>query len=778
MRHGRQFRYAMKQAAARKKEQWMCRSLLIALLALLSSGVLHAEEPAPRPAPSAGAPASEPTYPEIVVGPESSAAPDAGPAGAGAAGSGEGVNYPSLSEQVFGAGEPSGGLNGVTRGAKSVFDIPSLGTVVNREALVEKQAGDMAQALQNEVGVLMQQTARGQVSPFLRGLTGQQVLILIDGVRMNNSVYRAGPNQYFNLIDPGLVDRIEVVRGPESVLWGSDAIGGVINVVTRSAARDRGDYTGAGFTERFASADVSSYSRASAEGWVGSTGVFGGGSYLNVNDLHRGGNLGTQPFTNYDQYSGDVKFDRMLSKDSLLTVAVQHFEQSDLPRSDRFLPFVLGPPANSPRPTWYDPQQRDLAYVRLQGLGSSSLFDAYTTTISYSRNKEGSREIRSATRTDVGEFDVDTLGCTVTMARDLDGLGKFTYGVDYYHDGIQAFRNRVNPTTGKVTADNPQFPNDSVYARTGAYLNWEAPLTERLTGIAGVRYENDTAAGVLNQVTGTPNPFERNYQGWINSIGLIYEVNPMFHVVGNVSEGYRAPNLDDLTADNPVLQDAQDVPSLNVRPERARTYEVGLKFDTERLRLQVFEYWCDLQDNILRQAVDGLGNPVPNKIGPYGTTIPGSSNFIRANFDSYINGTELAGEYLMERGWSVYGNFFYTYGQDLERNEPLSRIPPLQGVLGVRWRAPEHRQWADVYTWLVARQERYNSQNNIDSRFPVGGTPGYATLNMRVGTTLGERDLHRVSLGLENITNTAYRVLGSGVDGPGFNVILGYEWQH
>lgn len=87
----------------------------------------------------------------------------------------------------------------------------------------------MFQALQNEVGVLMQSMAAGQASPFIRGLTGRQVLLLVDGIRLNNSVYRRGPNQYFNTIDPGMVDHIEVLRGRGSVLWGSDAIGGAIN---------------------------------------------------------------------------------------------------------------------------------------------------------------------------------------------------------------------------------------------------------------------------------------------------------------------------------------------------------------------------------------------------------------------------------------------------------------------------------------------------------------------------------------------------------------------
>src|SRR5690606_14167326 len=136
--------------------------------------------------------------------------------------------------------------------------------------------------LQNEVGVLIQQTGRGQASPFLRGLTGQQILILVDGVRLNTSIVRPGPNQYFNTIDPGQIERIEVTRGSQSMLWGADALGGVINIVTRGPNSLRGDYAGGSFHEVFSTADTASYSRANVEGWAANTGVFAGASFLNV----------------------------------------------------------------------------------------------------------------------------------------------------------------------------------------------------------------------------------------------------------------------------------------------------------------------------------------------------------------------------------------------------------------------------------------------------------------------------------------------------------------
>ncbi len=718
-------------------------------------------QPAPSPEPAIGS------------GLSSSGASDAGSStnfdsAASSSDIGFGDAFPSLSGQSFGSATlDPGGLNGLLRGETSLFDTPNAGTIVDQELISEKSAPDMFRTLQNEVGVLMQQTARGQASPFIRGLTGEQVLVLIDGVRMNNAILRAGPNQYFNTVDPGQVERIEVIRGSQSLLWGSDAIGGAINIVTRGADPNRGDYTGGSFTQYFSTADSGSYTRANVEGWIQDQGLFAGGSYLNVRDLDRGGGIGRQPFTNYDQYAGDIKYNKVLADDQLLTFAFSHFVQRDLPRSDRFLPFVLGPPTNSPRPTFFDPQQRDLAYIRWQGLSDTNpLFDAYSFTASYSLTREGLVELRSPTQEEQGKFRDDTSGFQLTLARDAGDFGRISYGADYYYDDIDSSKFRVNPQNPAQAPSTrvPQFPDDAIADRLGTFLYWDVPLTDRLSANTGVRYENANMSATPQFTINNVNQdifFQRTYQDWISSVGLVYEVNDEFNLVGGVYEGYRAPTLDDLTANKTFLQNAQSSPnlgSLNVQPENSWTYEVGFKRDGDRLRYQVMQWWMQL-DNYIARSVDNAGNVFLD------------------NHNAYLYGTEADAEYLLQDGWALYGNAWYTFGRDETLNEPFSRIPPLQGTLGLRWRDASRRNYFDVYTWLVDRQDRYASVNLTDSRFPQGGTPGYATLNLRVGHAFGPCDRQRISLVLENITDKYYRVLGSGVDGAGFNAILGYQTE-
>jgi len=663
-------------------------------------------------------------------------------------------SYPSLSQQQIGQGGPFGGTTGVLRSQQSLFDTPAAATIVTRQQIEERQASDMLQALQNEVGVMLQSTAAGQASPFVRGLTGQQVLLLVDGIRMNNSFYRFGPNQYFNTIDPGMVDHIEVLRGQGSVLFGSDAIGGAINVVTRSAD-PLSNYGRQEFNQTFNTANSASYSRMNVEGSVGGVGVFAGGGFLNERDLDTGfDDFTRQPGTNYQQYSGDIKLNYLISEREMVTIALQHFEQEDVPRSDRFPGYPGdrdGNNAAGTRASFFNPQQRDLAYLRYQAIDLQEV-DALTFTASYHRQREAVE--LGVTRTGFQEVDVDTVGLSLVAAKDYCDFGKVTSGVDWYYDDIDSSFGGVDRNGNSPGAI---LPDDAYYSRIGAFLNWEVPLTQRLNATAGARYEHISLAGTPI-IAGQPVFSDASFKDWVAQVGFVYKVNSNVRLVGSISEGFRAPNLDELFGQQQVLQNGVDLPSLGLTPEHSINYEVGVKTNYNRLRTQTFVFWTDLSDNIV---------PV----------VAGANQFGRDNQDSFVQGLEFNGDYLLTDYWSVYGNFWYTYGKNRVTGAPLSRIPPMQGILGLRFRDPRLQSYFAVYTWMSDRQDRLDPVRDLgDERIPIGGTPGFATLNMRAGRAFGACKQHRVSLGLENITDQPYLVHGSGVFGTGFTTRLGYTW--
>lgn len=661
-----------------------------------------------------------------------------------------------LFDNALGQPEPYGENTGVLRGGLSVFDTPGAVSIRSRQEITERQAPDMFHALQNEVGVLIQATAAGQASPFVRGLTGQQVLIMIDGIRLNNSITRRGPNQYFNSIDPGMVDHIEVIRGQGSVLWGSDAIGGAINVVTRGANMHQGLYHGGYATREFVqyynTSNSSPYSRFNVEGWVGSKGIFGGASFLNVRDLDTGfDQFSRQPGTNYQQYAGDLKFNFLLSDKSMLTFAMQHFEQEDLPRSDRFPGYPLDRNNSNSLggARFFDPQQRDLMYLRHQTLDPlGGLFDAMTTTASYHRQREV--QTRGIPTTRFQETDVDTVGLQTVGSKDFCDYGRFTTGFDWYYDDVDS------PFGG--SANGPIIPDDAWYRRAGWFLNWDVPLTSKLIATAGVRFESIETAGTPI-IAGNPERVKTSYDDWVSQFGLTYKATDQLNLFGSISEGFRAPNLDDLMANNPnVLQQGQSVPSLGLVPEKSLNYEVGFKTAFDRLRTSTSVFWLDIEDNIVSITA------APN-------------TFASANQDSRVQGVEFSGDYLLTPTWALYGNFWHIRGTNEVTGAPLSRVPPTQGILGLRYNDPCRRCYFNIYTWASARQDRLDIVRDItDERIPIGGTPGFATLNVRTGRTFGARKQHRLSISGENLTDNAYLVHGSGVLGTGATARFGYSW--
>jgi outer membrane receptor protein involved in Fe transport len=595
-------------------------------------------------------------------------------------------------------------------------------------------------------------------------LTGQQVLILVDGVRMTNATFRAGPNQYFNTIDPNMVERIEVIRGPGSVLYGGDAIGGVINIVTKSAGCRGCDFLTGGTVQRFSTADLGYTGRVNVEGWIGSAGVFAGGGYGNYNNLDLGGSpeappgfdVGRQPATSWGYTSADVKLNWLLSECSELVLGVQHYRGEDIFRSDRF-------PAN--RESIFDPQIRDLYFVRWQGGDPCGLVNHYQITASLHRFDEERRDRdfrpgRNPLLTSYRGFVNAQTGLTGSFYTDLEQFGMLSYGFDWYHDEIDSSRTDVdaNVDPPAVTARPGEVPDDAYYSRYGAFLNWDVWLTERLLATSGIRYEHVTAGATVtvNNVTGSIDP---EFQDWIGHVGLTYELTPCTHLVGSISEGFRAPNMDDLATVNDNVFVGTQLPNPDLEPETSITYEVGAKLEAGRLRSQVFVWWNDLQDFIVRSA--------PND----------QLLLERTNAEAYLNGVEFSGEYLVARNWSAYGNFWYTYGQNKVADEPLSRIPPMQGILGLRRRWNCGRDWFDVYAWLVDKQDRLSARDVSDvNRIPPGGTPSYATVNFRYGRMITERQ--RLALNVENLFDQQYRVHGSGSGGPGINAVLTYELLH
>ena len=661
-----------------------------------------------------------------------------------------------------------------TRSEKQLFDVPATAHVLSAEDLRESLYRTVPEALRDIPGVMVQKTGHGQGSPFIRGFTGFRTLLLVDGVRLNNSVFRDGPNQYWNTVDPYSIRRLEVIKGPSSVLYGSDAIGGTVNVITKGPT---------GYGEGFNQSGRVFYRVSTAErshtgrGELSLTfdrdlGFYAGGTIKHFGDLQSGG--GREPMTGYDELDGDFKMEYLLDDNARLVLAHQSVDIDDAWRTHRtiFGRRFEGTTVGDELRRVLD-QNRDLTYAQLLLDDGGAFFDRARFSLSYQSQAEERDRVRSDGRRDVQGFDADTFGAWAQF-ESSSPIGVWTYGAEYYRDEVDSYR-RDFAADGSLTNIRVQGPvaDDATYETLGLYAQNDVFVTDRLNLIFGGRYTHARADAerVADPDTGAPFSITEDYDALVGSVRFIYAIDEAdrWNLFGGVSQGFRAPNLSDLTRFDTARSNEIETPATGLDPERFVSYEVGVRGRYENFSTQASYYYTDISDMIIRQ--------------PTGNMIDGNSEVTKRNGgDGFVQGLELEASWRFHPNFTAFGwvgwidgevDTFPTAAPTLER-EPISRLMPTTGQIGLRWDAPSRDAWLEGVVTIADEQDDLSTRDRSDTqRIPPGGTPGYAVVSLRSGWQVD--DNLTVTAALENITDENYRIHGSGVNEPGINLILGVE---
>lgn len=649
-----------------------------------------------------------------------------------------------------------------TLSERTPLESPWTEDVIDSEQIERRAYRTVPQALRDTPGIFVQETAVGQGSPYIRGFTGYQNLLLIDGIRLNNSVFRSGPNQYWNTIDPYTIESLEVVMGPSSVIYGSDSLGGTVNVRTRNPQAREGRTFGGQLFYRGSTAEQSNWGRAESWAFAGDTGVLAGVGGKDFGDLVAGGGTGEQPGTGYSQLEGDLKVETFLDPDTRLVLAFQHVAQNEVPRTHKTvdsIPFE-GTTVGSELRRDLD-QRRTLAYGQLHGEDVDSWFDRYSLSLSWHQQEEERHRERTSGYDEQG-FTVDQLGLFGNLSSDT-AIGRLTYGFDYYHDEVGSFSSS-NPIQGPVA-------DDSSYDLFGLFVQDELELTERLDLVLGARfsYAAAEAGSYEDPSTGNPASLEDDYDAFVGSARFLYTLEERRAVLfGGVSQGFRAPGLSDLTRLDSARSNELEVASPGLGPEYTTTYELGMKSESDRTSNRLSVFYTDIRDGIIRTPT---GNVTPG----------GDVEVVKSNVgDGYVLGFEYGLAHELVPDWTLFGNMAYQYGEQdtfptsapvIER-ETLTRMMPFMAQLGLLWELPGPDAWVEAQLVYADDADRLNTRDEGDTqRIPPGGTPGYLIANLRGGWRV--TDDVTVDLALDNLGDVNYRVHGSGQNMPGFNVILG-----
>lgn len=630
-------------------------------------------------------------------------------------------------------------------------------SVLGRDELTRGGRDRLPDAVAGTPGVLVQRTNPGGGSPFIRGLTGKQVVIAVDGIRLNNALFRAGPHQYLNTVDPWLVERLEVLRGPGSVLYGSDALGGVVAIETRAPRAVSG--VTPGLAVGAASADRSLRGRLEFDGRTGEAGWLVGGSAKHFGNL-RGGGGAVQPHTGYDEASADLKIVRPFDGGRLRLIGAGQLHRAQgVPKTSEI---TLGGKSHYE----YDPQIRGLAYLQAIGdnLGNP-VVDRVHSSIHYQFQGEGEAVVGGPGSPETRERnDLRSIGSFLHFVRDLPGGHALGWGFDWTSEFVSSHRAVARPD-GSWQGVRSAFPDDTTVLLLGAYAEDTWQPIPRLRIDAALRGSAVRVAGALPDPSGAPIELDFDTRNLSGHLGVAGEPARGLIFFAHVGRGFRAPNLEDFFG---KIDFTTEVPNADLGPETSLDFEGGLRLRYDLLRLDAAGFHSTYRDLIERAPFgpDGDGDGTQDQVQRQNI---GRARMVGAEADLRIIPVE-ALELRTVVSWTR-GDALALGADGWAPGDPLRRVPPLHGLAQLRLDLPRGLWLMPELVWSD-RQDRLAPGDISDLRIGPGGTPGYAVAHLRGGADFGAQG--RLTIGFENLLDKVYKTHGSGVYAPGRGVFAEY----
>lgn len=650
-------------------------------------------------------------------------------------------------------------------------EAPNLTLVRDRNDVRARPLQTIGETLEGTPGILVQKSSTSQVSPFLRGLTGYQVLNLIDGVRFNNSTFRSGPNQYLAFMEPAQARQVEAVLGPAGSLYGSDAMGGTLQVLTLDPAFSSG--TGRewhGDLSLFGgTADLSGGATAQLSvGGARAAWLFGGAARRH-NDLRGGGGADSRHV-----------FRRLFGLDdsTIRSLTGARMVDTAFAQSGAHMKFSLRPDERQSFTAWYQfseqtgtdgykdlwgglgrmqskfaPQRLHFAYARYQRLNVAGL-DQLSGTFSVNSQGDGTvrQGLRAADTVVTDHAVVNSLGYAGQGAKQWSGGPLLTFGADLYDEHIGA--SRLNGTQ----AARPLYPDDSRYSTVGTYAQGVQELfSQRLRAVAGARFTRVSFRTRASSAFGVPETGQQFHDVTMNG-SLTWRAARWLDLHAMGGRGFRAPNLNDLGAvglndlgyeipasetrgalmgngaGESALPNGRNVESL--RAESLWNAEAGFAARARRMYARVNVFQADLINPIVRRTMLYPINAVPSSLAglpvlanePTAAQRAAGVTTVSTAFDprgvkAFVNegqsryaGVESLLRFEPARLWRVEAGYSFIGGRDMNPNRNVRRLPPQNGFAALRWLGGQRRPWIELRADAAGAQRRLSGGDLDDER--------------------------------------------------------------
>ena len=638
-----------------------------------------------------------------------------------------------------------------TRRVISSEDVSSGLTLVTREQIQAQKL--VTDSLASNVGVFLQQTTPGQGAAIIRGLKGSSILHLVDGMRLNNAIFRSAPTQYFSLVPISAVERVEVLRGTPTSLYGNDAVGGVVQLVTRVPSFDslRTESRGEVFAA-FDTAELGKTTRATLD--VGNSAFASSFSaeYLKTGNRRTGSGERIGP-SGYESRAARMVFSATPADDRSWLLDVHYLEQPETPRVDELVP-GFGQTEPSSSEFLFAPNRRVFVHGKYTKTAGPAGLD-WNTDIAWQRIDDDrvTRDFGATDRRSESNSS-DLIGLTLSGSK-VTEAGSWIIGAEFYHDEVKSVRSEENLPTGAIQQVPSRFPDGSTVTQAALYANIERSVTERNNLNGGIRVSNDDVRLPATLVSAAADISSTDISG---DLGWIFDATGRWQILANLGFGFRAPNVFDLGTLGNRPGNRFNIPNTTLDSERVLQADVGVRHRSDRTVFDLMIFTLRYDDRITSV---GTGNVTAD-----GRDIVQSVNAA----ESSIRGVEAGIEVRLSDDINARGVLNYTWGeQQVSGNdtEPAGRIPPFNGELVLSWDAGGDYRFE---SWLrfAGDQDRLSARDVSDVRIDPEGTPGWVVTGASVQKSLATDWL--ISVSLDNLLDKRYRVHGSGLDAAGRNL--------
>lgn len=663
-----------------------------------------------------------------------------------------------------------------------------------------------ADLLQNSGKVFVQKSQLGGGSPMIRGFATNRILLSVDGVRMNNAIFRGGNLQNVISIDPFSIKKTEVTFGPGSVIYGSDAIGGVMNFYTQKPRFSFADslvFSGK-LDYRFASANNENTAHVDInigkQDWASYTsftfnhfddlkmGEHGPESYLRNNYVVRengedvlitNNDPKKQVGSGYDQINFLQKFTYRPNSTWNYDLGLYYSETSNFPRYDRLIrPGRDGTGLRSAE-WYYGPQKWFMGNFQITQKGKNKFYDGIKLTTAYQFFEE-SRHDRDFQGLELysTEEKVDAVSVNLDFENKKIGNLHLYYGAEYVFNKVHSNGSMRNIETEATEETASRYPDGSTWQTLAGYVNGEYQLKPNFTLLSGVRYSQVWVDASFSN-THYSFPFDEAdivTGALTGSLGLSWFPRSDWQVTLNGSTGFRAPNIDDIGKIFDSEPGSVVVPNPDLEPEYAYNGELGLRKNfNDVLVLKGAAYYTYLVDALVRRNFTFNGETEIEYNGE-----PSNVQAIQNAAKAYVYGFEFGVEAFFNENLSLNSNLTLTEGieeDDDGTDSPSRHAAPTFGDVHLIWQNQKLK--ADIflnYNGEVSNDDLALSEQSKTYMYASDAngnpySPSWYTLNFRSQYQI--TNALKATMSLENMTNQRYRMYSSGIAAPGTNLVLG-----